>query len=235
MITLATNEADQETNLRIAQTYPGISACLGIHPCDVHETRNDFESLISPFLDDPNVAAIGETGLDYYHPAPEGWSNEDFHTRQRDFLRRHFELAREVGLNVVIHTRDLKGYASLDDALTIYREFANDVRAVFHCFSGPPALAEKVLDAGGLVSFTGIATFKNAKDVVETVQTIQDDAFMLETDSPYLAPTPHRGKRCEPAFIRSTAEVIAVHRNETLEELAKKTEETVDTFFRFAK
>ncbi|MGC6459567.1 MAG: TatD family hydrolase [Akkermansiaceae bacterium] len=233
MITLATDESDQGRNLQIARTHPGVSACLGIHPCDVHETRDRFEEIIEPHLDDPNVAAIGETGLDYFHPAPEGWSDDDYHGRQRDFLRRHFELARKVGLNVVIHTRDRKGHASLEDALVIYREFSSDVRAVFHCFPGPPELARKVLDAGGLVSFTGIATFKNAQDVVETVQAVPGDSFMLETDSPYLAPTPHRGKRCEPAYTRLTAEAIAVHRGVDLAALAKEAEETVDGFFRF--
>jgi TatD DNase family protein len=233
LITLATDETDQEVNLQVARSFPGVSACLGIHPCDVHETRDDFESLITPHLDDPKIAAIGETGLDYFHPAPEGWTDEDYHGRQRDFLLRHFELARKVGLNVVIHTRDRKGHQSLDDALAIYREFSPDVRAVFHCFPGPPELAEKVFQAGGLISFTGIATFKNARAVVDTVQSVPDGTFMLETDSPYLAPTPHRGQRCEPAYTRITAEAIAAQRGESLEDLAQKTEETVNGFFRF--
>ncbi|MGD1979992.1 MAG: TatD family hydrolase [Akkermansiaceae bacterium] len=233
LITLATDEKDQLTNLALARDYEEVSACLGIHPCDVHETRDDFESLLTPYLDNPNVAAVGETGLDYFHPAPDGWSDEDYHRRQRDFLRRHFSLASSKGLNVVIHTRDRAGHASLDDALDIYRDFSSSVRAVFHCFPGPPELAMKVIDAGGLVSFTGIATFKNAQAVVETVKIVPADSFMLETDSPYLAPVPHRGSRCEPAYTRLTAEVIARHRGVSLEELAKKTEETVSGFFRF--
>ena len=232
LITLATNESDQATNLQIARDHAPVSTCLGIHPCDVHETRDDFEGLLAPHLDDPKVAAIGETGLDYFHPAPEGWSEDDYRARQRDFLKRHFELARNHGLNVVIHTRDKSGSASFDDALAIYREFADKVRAVFHCFPGPPELADKVLAAGGLVSFTGIATFKNAQAVVATVKSLPASSFMVETDAPYLAPTPHRGQRCEPAFTRLTAEALANHRGESLEELASHTEETVQRFFR---
>lgn len=232
LITLATDEEDQERNLRLAQEHNEVFACLGIHPCDVHQTRDDFESLIAPHLDDPKVAAIGETGLDYFHPAPGGWNDDTYHARQRDFLRRHFELARTSGMNVVIHTRDRAGHASFEDALTIYRDFSDDVRAVFHCFPGPPEMAEKVLTLGGLISFTGIATFKNASEVVATVKAVPDNSFMLETDSPYLAPTPHRGQRCEPAYTRLTAEAIACQRGEALEELARKTEEAVRGFFR---
>ena len=232
LITLATDEKDQLVNLGIAECHPEVSACLGIHPCDVHETRDDFESLLTPHLAHPKVAAIGETGLDYFHPAPAGWTDEDYHARQREFLRRHFQLALASGLNVVIHTRDRSGTASFDDALEIYREFSDRVRAVFHCFPGPPDLATKVIKAGGLVSFTGIATFKNAQAVVDTVQAVPPGSFMLETDAPYLAPTPHRGKRCEPAFTRITAEAIATQRGESLAELSKTTEETVREFFR---
>jgi len=112
MITLATCEEDLPVNLKLAQDHPEVHTCLGIHPCDVHNTRDDFETLITPHLIDPKVAAIGETGLDYFHSAPEGWSEENYHARQRDFLRRHFQLAKEHGLNIVIHTRDKKGTAT---------------------------------------------------------------------------------------------------------------------------
>ena len=232
IITLATNESDLDINLKISEVYPEVSACLGIHPCDVHNTRDDFESLLIPHLDHPKVAGIGETGLDYFHPAPEGWTSVNYHARQQEFLRRHFELAKSAGLNIVIHTRDREGTGSFDDALKIYEPFANDVRAVFHCFPGPPELAERVFELGGLISFTGIATFKNAHTVVETVQAAPDRSFMVETDSPYLSPTPHRGKRCEPSFTRITAEAIAHQRNLSIDELAKMTEEVVKNFFR---
>ena len=167
MITLATGEDDLALNLKIAHDHPQVSACIGIHPCDVHETRDHFEPLLTPHLADPKVAAIGETGLDYFHPAPEDWTDEDYHARQRDFLRRHFELAKSSGLNIVIHTRDKSGTASFDDALKIYADYSDQVRAVFHCFPGPPELAARVFAAAGIISFTGIATFKKAQAVVD--------------------------------------------------------------------
>ncbi len=233
MITLATGEDDISTNLQIAHDHPEVSACIGIHPCDVHETRDDFEPLLTPHLSDPKVAAIGETGLDYFHPAPDGWTNEDYHARQRDFLRRHFELAKEADLNIVIHTRDKSGTGSFDDALKIYADYSDSVRAVFHCFPGPPQLAARVFAAGGLISFTGIATFKNAHAVVDTVKAAPAESFMLETDAPYLSPTPHRGKRCEPAFTRHTAEAIATQREISLNQLADQTNKVAESFFRF--
>lgn len=234
LITLATDESDLETNLEIAHTHPEVHACIGIHPCDVHETRDEFEPLLTPHLNDLKVAAIGETGLDYFHPAPKGWSDEDYHARQRDFLRRHFEIAKTAGLNIVIHTRDKKGIASFDDALKIYADYSKEVRAVFHCFPGPPELAARVFDAGGLISFTGIATFKNAHAVVDTVKSAPSGSFMLETDSPYLAPVPHRGKRCEPAYTKETALAVAVQRCVSIEELSRETEEVVESFFRLS-
>ena len=234
MITLATAEDDIQTNLQLAQTYPEISACLGIHPCDVHETRDNFESLLTPYLDDPKVAAIGETGLDYFHPAPEGWTEEDYHARQRDFLRRHFQLAQAHGLNVVIHTRDKFGSASFDDALEIYREFHKEVRSVFHCFPGPYEQAQQVISLGGLISFTGIVTFKNAQQVAATATSCPPGSYMVETDSPYLSPVPHRGKRCEPAFTKFTGEKIAELRSLSPAELSAETDETCCCFFRIS-
>jgi len=232
MITLATGEDDLERNLRLAKDHAEISACLGIHPCDVHQTSDDFELLLSPHLDDPVVAAIGETGLDYFHPAPEGWTEDGYHRRQRHFLRRHFSLAAKHGLNIVIHTRDRTGTASFDDALKIFREFHKHVRAVFHCFPGSIAEAQQVISLGGLVSFTGIVTFKNAQKVAETATLCPAGSFIVETDSPYLSPVPHRGERCQPAFTKFTGEKIAALRNMDIEELSTETDATCSSFFR---
>lgn len=232
LITLATCLDDIPLNLEIADRFPSVHACVGIHPCDVHETPDDDLTPLRDFAAHPKVAAIGETGLDYFHPAPKGWTDDDYHQRQRDFLRQHFGLAAELGLNVVIHTRDRTGDASLQDALAIYRDFATTTRAVFHCFPGTFAQAEPVLALGGLISFTGIATFKNADTVRETAVQCPTGSFMVETDAPYLAPVPHRGKRCEPAFVRHTAEAIATARNESLAGFAAHTESTVGAFFR---
>jgi TatD DNase family protein len=188
---------------------------------------------LSGYVSDPRVCGIGETGLDYYHPAPDDWTEEDFRVRQQNFLRQHFELAAKAGLNVVIHTRDKDGHASFEDALAIYEEYRGSVRAVFHCFIGPWENAARVLESGGLVSFGGVATFKNAKVVHECAARCPAGSFMLETDAPYLAPEPYRGKRNEPAFVRQTAEHLAVSRGESLEELAAHTTVTATRFFRF--
>lgn len=231
MITLATSLGDVAANLAIAD-HPSVHACLGIHPCDVHHAPDDAVVQLSGFLSDTRVAAVGETGLDYYHAAPEGWSEENFRERQRDFLRQHFAMAAKAELNIVIHTRDVEGEASFEDALAIYDEYHTLVSAVFHCFLGSWENAKRVLNLGGLVSFGGVATFKNAKQVRETVLRCPAGSFMIETDAPYLAPEPYRGKRNEPAFVHNTAEFLAELRGESLSALAAHTSETAGKFFR---
>lgn len=232
LVTLATSLDDLAANLDHA-THPMVHACLGLHPCDVHHAPDDALERIATHLGDPRVCAIGETGLDYYHPAPEGWDEEKFRELQRRWLRRHFELAAKSGLNVVIHTRDRSGHASFEDALAIYAEHAAEVRAVFHCFIGPWENAKRVIDLGGLVSFGGVATFKNAREVRETALACPPGAFMVETDAPYLAPEPHRGQRNTPAYVRDTAEFLAKLRNESYESLAAHTTHVAEEFFRF--
>lgn len=232
MITLATCLGDLDANLRIALD-PAVHACVGIHPCDVHHAPDDAIDLLSGHCADPRVCSIGETGLDYYHPAPEGWNEADFRARQQRSLRQHFELAALAGLNIVIHTRDREGCQSFEDALAVYRDHHRQVRAVFHCFAGSWEQAEKVIGLGGLVSFGGVATFKNADGIRACIRRCPPGSFMLETDSPYLAPVPHRGQRNEPAFMRHIAEAVATLRGEATEALAAHTGETAAAFFRF--
>lgn len=232
MVTLATSLHDLHPNLVIAEN-PLVHTCIGIHPCDVHHAPDDAVMQLAAFTADSRVCAIGETGLDYYHPAPDGWDEAVFRERQLDFLTQHFELAASAGLNVVIHTRDKTGHASFEDALSVYQKYRSAVRAVFHCFIGPWENARRVLDAGGLVSFGGVATFKNARDVRETVANCPPGSFMLETDSPYLAPEPHRGKRNEPAYVRHVSDYLATHRGESKDALERNTGETAEIFFRF--
>ena len=232
LISLATSLEDIDANLAIATEHSEVHCCIGIHPCDVHHAPDDVIARLRPHLSDPRVCAIGETGLDYFHPAPDGWNENDFRARQRALLDAHFLLAAENGLNVVIHTRDRSGDASLQDALSIYRKHAAVVRAVFHCFISTPENARTVIGLGGLVSFGGVATFKNASEVLELVSSLPVGSFMLETDSPYLAPHPHRGQRNEPAHVRTIAEKIANARQQSLESLAEETSRTATGFFR---
>lgn len=231
MVTLSTCLEDVGKNLELASD-PRVLATVGIHPCDVHNAPDDAVERLAAHADDPRVCAIGETGLDYFHPAPEGWKEEAYHERQRDFLQRHFELAASAGLNVVIHTRDKEGRASFEDSFAIYNRYSDRVRAVFHCFISEWELAERVIAEGGLVSFGGVSTFKNAALVKDAVKRCPAGSFMLETDSPYLAPEPMRGKRNEPAFAMHVAKAVAGLRGETLAGLAAHTEEAARKFFR---
>ena len=221
-----------ERVLEVAARDARLSASVGVHPDYPDTVEPDVETLVR-LAAHPKVVAIGETGLDYYHPAPDGWTEQAFRERQRDFLRAHFELAAECGLNVVIHTRDRDGHASFEDALAIYRGYHARARAVFHCFIGPMENARRVIDLGGLVSFGGVATFKNAREVRATAMACPAGAFMVETDAPYLAPEPHRGKRNVPAFVRDTAEFLAAARGEGYEEFIRHTGATASEFFRF--
>lgn len=234
MVTLSTSLGDIGKNLEIAN-HEGIVAAIGIHPCDVHHAPDDAFSKLAGHVDDQRVGVVGETGLDYYHPAPEGWSEMDFRKRQLDFLDQHFELAAAADLNIVIHTRDREGSQSFDDALDIYKRYSGQIRAVFHCFISSWELAQKVVKEGGLVSFGGVATFKKSDLVKETIARCPAGSFMLETDSPYLAPEPMRGKQNEPAYTRYIAEAIALIRGETLADLAEHTELTANAFFRWKK
>lgn len=233
MVTLATTLDDLEPNLAIAARHPEVHACVGIHPCDVHEAPDDAPGQLSRHLGNPLVAGVGETGLDYFHPAPEGWQTKDFRARQRDFLEAHFDLAAAAGLNLVIHTRDREGDASLQDAIDIFRPHAGRVRAVFHCYVNNFKNASRILDLGGLVSFGGVTTFKNATEVLQLAGELPTGSFMLETDSPYLAPHPHRGQRNEPSFTALIARRVAEVRNESLESLAMHTSNAARLFFRF--
>ena len=233
MVTLATNLGDLQDNLAIAAAHPAVHVAAGIHPCDVHEAPADVIDQLDPICNDPRVVAVGESGLDYFHPAPDGWDGESFRRRQIESLEAHFDLAARHSLNIVLHTRDRSGDASFRDALSVYAGFADKVRAVFHCFPYPWQPASEVLDLGGLVSFTGIVTFPNAADILDCARRCPAGSFMVETDAPYLAPVPMRGKRNQPAFVRHIAEHLAATRGETLEQLASHTNAAADSFFRF--
>ena len=233
MVTLATNLADLQANLDIASAHPAVHVAAGIHPCDVHEAPVDTIAHLDRACEDHRVVAVGESGLDYFHPAPDGWNQENFRHRQIESLEQHFDLAARHSLNIALHTRDRSGDASFRDALAVYARFADRVRAVFHCFPYPWQAARDVLDLGGLVSFTGIVTFPNAPDAIDCAKRCPAGSFMVETDSPYLAPVPMRGKRNQPAYVRHIAEFLAAARGESLQELAVHTNSTADAFFRF--
>lgn len=234
MITLGASEPDWAANLAWAAEFPGVvHACLGIHPNDVHEAGEGWEARLSRLIEAHGLAAIGETGLDYFHPAPDGIGEAAFRTMQHKALEAQFDLAARYGLNIVLHTRDRNGSASFEDAVAIAKQYAGRVRPVFHCFIGGKAQASRIFDElDGLISITGIVTFKQAGFIPEVAAWCPADRIMLETDAPYLSPVPFRGKRNEPSYLRYTAECVAGLRRESVEQLARNMKETVGNFFR---
>ena len=235
IISIGTRVDSSTRAVELAENFPNIWATVGIHPGEVEGApfvapEDAVERLRALAQSSSRVVAIGEIGLDY-HRLPENPAEAEANKeRQADLFRRQLELTAELGLNAVIHQRD-----SWDDTLKILSEFTGKVRGVFHCFGGTIEQAREVIELGHLVSFTGIVTFKNARQVQATAREIAFDQFMVETDCPYLAPAPDRGKRCEPAHTRRVAEQIAQLRGVSLEEIAARTTETAREFFKFGR
>ncbi|MEG0023744.1 MAG: TatD family hydrolase [Akkermansia sp.] len=236
MISLGSSGADWQDTLAWASEFPKVVyACLGIHPNDILEVRATWREELWALAHQHSLAAIGETGLDYYYPAPEGMGVDDkkFRWMQCEALEAHFDLAARLRLNIVLHTRDKQGQQSFDDAMAIARTYTSKVRPVFHCFIGDKQQATRIFDElDGLISITGIVTFKNAGNVPDVVTWCPEDRFMVETDSPYLSPIPLRGKRNEPSHLAYTAQCIAQLRGWSQERLAQRTSQTAEEFFR---
>ena len=232
IVTIGTSAEGSRRALNLSESHSHIFAAVGVHPNHAAEEPPGYIPVLRQLAQNPRVVALGEMGLDYHYlPSTRGGTvadDERNKATQADVFRAQLDLATELQLPVVIHERD-----SWEETLAILRAYTGRVRAVFHCFGKSPAHAEDVLALGHLVSFTGIVTFKNAESVQETARIIPADRFMVETDCPYLAPIPHRGKRCEPAFVRDTAEFIARLRGISLEDLGKQTEANATAFFRF--
>jgi len=228
IISIGTKIESSTRAVELAENFPNIWATVGIHPCDVDNAPDDTIDHLRKLAQSRRVVAVGEIGLDYHHLPENPAEIEPNKKRQAMLFRQQLELCTELGLNAVIHQRD-----SWDDTLAILKEFTGKVRGVFHCFGGTLEQAQEVIALGHLVSFTGIVTFKNARQVQATAQNVPFDQFMVETDCPYLAPAPDRGKRCEPAHTRRVAEQIAQLRMVRLEEIAARTTQTACEFFKF--
>jgi TatD DNase family protein len=218
--------------ITLAESYPSVFAVVGWHPTEAAKAPPDLSAQLERLARHPKVAGLGETGLDYRHlPSQEAGraTDEDagYKAQQARVFAQHLEAAAACGLNCVVHQRD-----AFEDVLAQMRPYAGQVRGVFHCFVNGPADMERVLALGSLVSFTGVVTFKNAPLVRQTVAATPLERLMLETDCPFLAPMPHRGRRCEPAYVREIAETVARVKGCTLEALSDATCATAATFFR---
>jgi TatD DNase family protein len=249
IIAIGTTLQSSRTAILFAEQHPEVYAVVGIHPTSVSEERGDFLSELSQLADHPKVVAIGETGLDY-HRLPSSLRKQEIsettfgaastETIESDLhddaeidsqsiaFEQHLELAATKSKNVVIHQRD-----AWADTMRILRPYSARLHGVFHCFSGSLEQAQEAIELGHYVSFTGIVTFKNANDLRETASSLPSDRIMVETDAPYLAPIPHRGKRCEPAFVRETAAAIAKVRHLSLESFSDQTTKNAERFFGF--
>ena len=219
MLAIGTTLAEFPDVLAIAEAHDHIFCTVGVHP---HEAENEAGIAAGELVKraaHPKVVGIGETGLDFYYDnAPRDL--------QRETFRTHIVAARETGLPLVVHTRD----ADDDTAAILSEEMGQGAfTGVIHCFTASGAFAKQALDLGFYISFSGIVTFKNAADIQETAKMVPGDRILVETDAPYLAPVPNRGKTCEPAFVADTAAFVAELRGVTRDEIARTTS---DNFFR---
>jgi len=211
MLCVSINMENFSAVIGIAKEYDFISASVGVHPNETDGHDPSTDELIT-LADDKNIVAIGETGLDYFRSEGElGW--------QQDRFRRHIAASRETKKPLIIHMRD-----ATEDTLRILKEEkANEVGGVMHCFVEDWEVAQKALDLNFVISFSGIVTFKNAKDLQLVAKNIPQDKMLVETDSPYLAPVPFRGKSNQPAYVVHVAEKIAELRDIAVEEVAEIT------------
>jgi TatD DNase family protein len=222
-LNISTRRSEWEAVVATAHREPDVWASIGIHPHEADAHADLGAEALREAAADPKVIAIGETGLDYYYDHSD-------RQVQQDLFRVHIGVARETGLPIVIHTRDAE-----DDTLRILTEEMEKgpFPALIHCFTASAGFGRAVLDLGLTISISGIVTFKNAKDLQAFVAEVPDDRLLVETDAPFLAPVPHRGKVCEPAFVSDTCAFVATLRSTTAEALAERTSEN---FFRlFAK
>ncbi len=220
-VAVAAGPGSWENTVRLAREHDDVYATVGCHPHDAKTLDEDAFQRISELARLPEVVAVGETGLDYFYKLSP-------REQQIGWFERHIELAREVGKPVVVHARD-----SLEDLLGIAREAsAKGVRGVVHCYTGDTATARKLIDLGWLISFTGILTFKNADELRATARSLPIDRLMIETDSPYLAPVPYRGKGPnEPAYVVRVAETLAELHQLTVPDVARITTSNARRFF----
>ena len=218
MLNISTRESEWDAVVATAEREPDVWASIGIHPHEADQHPNvDIARLVDRAAH-PRIVGIGESGLDYYYDHSD-------RARQQASFRSHIGACRETGLPLIVHTRDAE-----EDTLAILRDEMKQgaFTGVIHCFTASGAFADAALELGFYISISGIVTFKNARDLQETAARLPIERLLIETDAPFLAPVPHRGKPGEPAFVADTATFLAQLRGEAIEELAAR---TADNFF----
>jgi TatD DNase family protein len=213
MLNISTRMSEWDDVIATAEREPDVMASIGIHPHEADQHPDVGTEALVDRAAHQKVVGIGESGLDYYYDHSD-------RERQRQSFRVHIAAARETQLPLIVHTRDAE-----DDTHAILGEEMGkgSFPALIHCFTGTRAFADKMLALGLCISISGIVTFRNARDLQETARTIPLDRLLIETDSPFLAPVPHRGRPCEPAFVADTARFLAQLRGETADALAVAT------------
>ena len=215
------NSSDYEScvrSLELAEKYPFIYSAVGWHPHDAKTFSKESEGFLRQWCALPKVRAIGEIGLDYYYDLSE-------RDVQREVFIRQMELARELKMPVVIHDRDAHA-----ECMEIIKRFP-EVKGEFHCYSGSAEMAREILNLGWYLGFTGAITFKNARKALEVIEMCPNDRMLIETDCPYLAPVPHRGKRNDSRNLPYIAQVIAEIKGISTEEVAEMTNRNGRRFF----
>ncbi|MGH7501569.1 MAG: TatD family hydrolase [Longimicrobiales bacterium] len=217
-VTIGANALQAEAACTLAAAQADVWCTAGIHPHEALSLHDDFARIVE-LLERPRVVAIGETGLDYHY-------DNSPRSVQRDAFERHVALAAETGLPVIVHTRDAE-----PDTAAMMLAAGNEVTGVLHCFTGTSRLLDVALDLDWFVSFAGIVTFRNYADA-DLVRHVPPDRLLIETDSPYLAPVPHRGQRNEPSFLPAICASVAAMRDIETEELATLTDRNTRAFYR---
>lgn len=222
IINVGINVKSSHRSVELAKKYPGVYATVGVHPHDAEKVPQDYIDQLKDLAvnNKDYVVAIGEMGLDYF----KNYSPEE---SQKQVFRQQLELAKELKLPIVIHDR-----AAHQDAIDMVKEFQNEVYGVFHCFAGDEDIAQQALDLGFYISFTGNISFDKAEKLRRVAQEVPLSSLMVETDCPYMAPVPFRGKRNEPAYVRLVAEEIAELKGESVESIAEVTTENAQNLFK---
>jgi TatD DNase family protein len=221
ILNISTRKREWADIIATAEKAPNIWASVGIHPHEADSHADVDTAQLVAAADHPKVIAIGETGLDYFYDHSD-------REQQQESFRAHLVTSRETGLPVIVHTRDAE-----EDTARILREEMGKgpFPGVIHCFTASGEFADIALELGLFISISGIVTFKNAQDLRETAARIPEGRLLIETDSPFLAPVPHRGKSCEPAFVADTGRFLADLRGVSVEQLAQTTSDNFYTLF----